>query len=323
MDAIPSVVRSAIWFGLLALVFLIAAVYFLTTPASVATVPVRAATAPKSAAAVATGATAASKNVAAAPVGTAASSKAAATAGVSTAAAPKSIVVAQNLCVHGADGAIVCGPVAKRGNEPSPFDRPGVAQPVPLAPSVAEPPPVQRRTARRVERHVRSARHVYHPPYSRELERHPPRRIAHEEARRWHTLRDRQPPPRIEREPPMHYSTADWRRRESERAWTRAKREHVVSRYADRGPPPRLYREQAVEFAELERRTRALEQEVQVLRAERDAALRHVELRDVRRTYHEPPRSYREAEAPYERRAIRRGVNHRYVDPERNPLTIK
>ena len=323
MYAIPSVVRSAIYFGVLALVFLIAAVYFLTTPASVATVPVNAATAPKGASpAVSTAATPKS----APPAVSAAAAPKSASPAVSTAAVPKRLVVAQNLCVHGADGAIVCGPVAKRGNEPSPFDRPGVAQPVPLGPTVAEPPPEHHRTARRVERHVRAPKHVYHRPYPRELERHPPRRIAREDARRWYhedarhlrTIRDPRSPLRIEREPPAHYSVVNRRHRESERALRRAEREYPAHRYADRGPPPMppRYREQAVQFAELERRTRALEQEVQVLRAERDAALRHVERRDAgRRVYHEPPPRYRGA--PDERIAAKRAVRHRYMDPDR------
>ena len=344
MRAIPHEIRSALSFALVALVFLIAAVYFLTTPASVANVPASAAAASKSAANVPASAATASKStaavpadtvaasnkVAAAPAGAAASSKAAAAAPASAAAAPKNIVVAQNLCVHGADGAIVCGPPANRGVDapPSPFDRPGGAKPIELAPSVAEPGPMPRRAARRVERHVGPARHVYRPPPPREFESHPPRRTAREDARRWYhedarhvqTVRDPRSPLRIEREPPVRYSMADWRRRESEHALTHAKREHAVRRYADHAPPPpppRLNREQAVQFAELERRTRALEQEVRVLRTQRDAALRHVEHRDASRVYHQPPPRYREAEAPYERNAARRNVNHRYVDPDR------
>src|SRR5579862_6890385 len=47
---------------------------------------------------------------------------------------------AQNVCVHGADGAIVCGPVADRNNRQStnPFDQPGVAQPIDPSPSIAD-----------------------------------------------------------------------------------------------------------------------------------------------------------------------------------------
>jgi hypothetical protein len=325
MRAIPYDVRSALSFALLAVVFLIAAVYFLTTPASVANVPVSAAATPKSAATVAADTVAASKNAAAAPVGAAAASKAAATAPVSAAAAPKSVVVAQNLCVHGADGAIVCGPVAKRGNDPSPFDRPGVAQPVPLAPMIAEPPPAPRRAARRVERHVGPAKHVYRPLHSRELEGHPPRRIAREHTRHLPTVRDPRSPLRLEREPPVPHRMADWRRRESERALRHAEREHAVRRYADRGPPPapRLDREQAVQFADLERRTRALEQEIRVLRAERDSALRHVERRDtVRRIYHEPRSRYRQAQPRYEPEpsSVAQRTGHRPVDRYRRSL---
>ena len=334
MRAIPSVVRSAIWFALLALVVLIAAVYFLTAPASVATVPVGAATAATSAATVPAGANTVSKSVAAAVVGTAASSKAVATPAVSAAAAPKSIVVVQNLCVHGADGAIVCGPVAERGGSsaPSPFDRPGVAQPVPLAPGIAEPPPARHRTVRSVERHMRAPKHVYHRPHPRELERHPPRRIAHEDARRWyhedarhlHTIRDPRAPLRIEGEPPVHHSAAE-RRRESERASRRAEREYPARRYADRGPPPppRLHREQAVQFADLERRTRALEQELRVLRAERNAALRQAERRDAGRPlYRKPPPRHRAGETRYEPEpsSVARRAAHRPVDRYRRSV---
>ncbi len=58
---------------------------------------------------------------------------------------PVSVAAAQNVCVHAADGAIVCGPVADRGNNstPNPFDRPGVAQPITPSPPAVEPGPVR------------------------------------------------------------------------------------------------------------------------------------------------------------------------------------
>ena len=138
-----------------------------------------------------------------------------------------------------------------------------------------------------------------------------------------HAERDRRPPPGFERAPPVRRSAADWRRREEiehERALTR---ERAARRYADRGPPPpppRVHREQAVQFADLERRTRELERELRVLRADRDAALRQAERRDAgRRHYHKPPPRYREGETRYERErsAIGQRASHRHVDRNR------
>ncbi len=247
---------------------------------------------------------------------------------VSFLTAPVSVAAAQNVCVHAADGAIVCGPVANRGNNstPNPFDRPGVAQPITPSPPAVEPKPVQGRTARESERNVRPPKHVYRPALPRELERHPQRRITREAAQRLHAERDRRPPSLVEREPPAHYSAADLRRheRERERALTRAKREHTARRYADRGPPtpPRIYRERPVHFADLERRMRELERELRALRVDRDEAVRRAERRDAdRRSYRKPPPRYRERETRHEgeRSAIGQRVSNRHVNRDRQP----
>ena len=211
-----------------------------------------------------------------------------------------SVAAAQNVCVHSADGAIVCGPVANRGaSAPSPFDRPGGARPITLSSTAAVPEPAQRRAAHEARRHVPPPRYRYRLTPPRELERRAPRQIAGEDARRPYVEHDRQPPPGFEREPPARHSAADWRRYESEResASTRARRERATRRYDDRDPPPpsHVRREQPDQFADLERRTREVERELQALRAERNESLRQAERQDVgRRFYREPPARYRE-----------------------------
>lgn len=162
------------------------------------------------------------------------------------------VASAQNVCVHGADGAIVCGPVAQSTDtaNPSPFDQPqpGLSQPPMVAPPAASPPPAA-------------------PP--RVAERHPPRRIAREDLRRRYAERDMPPPRRVERDLPPPRNAA---------------RQLPPPRYAERGPPnryseatrgpPERLRERPLPPDMMVRRYEArldeLEREVRALRAERD-----------------------------------------------------
>jgi hypothetical protein len=167
------------------------------------------------------------------------------------------VAAAENVCVQAADGAIVCGPVAQGKNSPSPspnpFDQPpqNYAPPAGAAPpSVAAHKPPPGRTIREAHRDTPPPRHVYRQPPSRDLDRHPPRRIAREDVRRLQAERDHRPPPRAERERPIRYSDAGRRQFERDR---------------ERMPPPRV--EMANRY---DARLRDLEREVRALRAERE-----------------------------------------------------
>jgi hypothetical protein len=198
--------------------------------------------------------------------------------------------VAQNVCVHAADGAIVCGPVAPENKQSaSPFDQPqpSVAQPsIPSSPAATPPAPPPSRAVRDAHRDVRPPKQAYRQPPPREFDRRPPppRRVAHEDARRLQAERDRRPPRHLDREPPMRFS--DIARRPHDRP-----RERVVMR-SDRDMAPRQY----------ESRLRELEREVHALRAEREQALRHVADRRP------PPRELRRDE--------------RYAPPQRPPRNV-
>lgn len=198
-----------------------------------------------------------------------------------------------NVCVHAADGAIVCGPVAQNNKpDPSPFDQPqqAIAPPGnPVAPTAAlpaaEPRPLRRPPVREATRAVRPPKHVYRQPPPREFDRHPPppRRIAREDVRRREAERDHRPPPRVERERPVRLSEADRRR---------------IDRNRER-PPMHIDREMAAR--QYDNRLRELEREVRALQADRDMALRRTAdrrplPRDLRRDERydaEPPRVHR------------------------------
>ena len=175
-------------------------------------------------------------------------------------------VAAQNVCVHGADGAIVCGPVASTGgNGPGPGAGPGGGGPNPWdKPAQNFRPPsdrpgqfVDRRTplrraVREAERHAPPPRHAYREPPPRDLERRPPpRHIAREDARR--------------------YSERDYR------SFPPPQADRVRSaRYPDRYPDMerRRYDEQRGQGMPIdpryEARLRELEREIRELRGERD-----------------------------------------------------
>jgi len=205
---------------------------------------------------------------------------------------------AQNVCVHGADGAVVCGPVADRNDKPSanPFDQPGVAQPINQPPPIAERKPLPRRAVHEAERHAPPPpRHAYRqPPPPRELSR----RLPPREADRRPPLREadrRLPPPsrEFDRRPPSRQAAREDARRYAER--------NGLPPHADRGPPPR-YSEAERHQSERDRyreamrgerdrpppgyeaRLRELEREIRALRAERDQERYAVPQRLPRRT---------------------------------------
>jgi hypothetical protein len=198
---------------------------------------------------------------------------------------------AQNVCVHAADGAIVCGPVAQENkSSANPFDQPqpGVAQPgLPSSPAAAPGPPPNR-AVRDAPRDVRPPKQAYRQPPPRELDRRPPpsRRIAREDVRQLQAERDHRPPRRLNREPPMRFTDVERRRQDRPR-------ERVVMR-SDREVAPRQY----------ESRLRELEREVHALRADRERALRHVADRRP------PPRE------------LRRDERDRYALPQRPPRKV-
>lgn len=189
----------------------------------------------------------------------------------------------QNVCVHAADGAVVCGPVAQsqhRGS-PSPFDQPGGAQPYnpygnPAGGDVMRRPP-PRRAVREAEHEARSPRHAYREPPPREYTRRPPpQRVAREEMRRQQAERDLPPPPRgAERDRPPRYSEADRRGSPHSR---------------DMGPRPDD-RDVAM-LRRYDERLQELEREVRVMREQRDMTLRRdpyvVSQRGMRRPPREP-----------------------------------
>jgi len=213
-------------------------------------------------------------------------------------------VAAQNVCVHAADGAIVCGPVAQRNSSPtpSPFDQPpqgvtGVAQPSNPLPPAAELKPLHRPAVREATRGVRPppAKHVYRQPPARELDRRPPppRRIAREDVWRLQAERDHRPVRRVERERPIRYSEAERRRHEINRGrpLPRVDRDVVASRY--------------------DSRLRELEREVRALRSDREVAMRRTADRRP------PPRELRRDEREryaVSQRAPRKAARDRYSD---------
>ena len=209
--------------------------------------------------------------------------------------------VAQNVCVQGADGAIVCGPVAQRNNNaaPNPFDQPAqnIAQPPNALPPAAEPKPLRAPPMRQPARDVRPppTKNVFRQPPPRELDRRPPppRRLAREDVRRQEAERDRPPPRGVERERPIRYSEAERRRHEinNERPLQRVDRNVVASRY--------------------DSRLRELEREVHALRAEREIAMRRTAERRP------PPRELRRDEREryaVSQRAPRRAARDRSSD---------
>jgi hypothetical protein len=151
---------------------------------------------------------------------------------------------AHNVCVHAADGAIVCGPVAevKATASPSPFDQPGVAQPIAPAPP---PPGAPAKTAQRSAPQAgHLPKHVYRGPPPKFDVR--PQRIARQEPRRL-TERSQLPPSR--------HVTRDRHEHERNVVPTRVDREAAMMRHYDE-------------------RLRELEREVRALRADREAAWR-------------------------------------------------
>jgi len=234
---------------------------------------------------------------------------------------------AENVCVHAADGAIVCGPVTSQNANPSTNPTPGPsANPSPspspssgpsASPSknpfdlpattfvpqgdAAPPPATARRPSlshapREAKRHVAPPKHVYRQPPPREFERRPPpRRIAREDMLRREAERGHRPPPRLDRERPVRYSEAERRRHE-------VNRERPMPRFDRDGPPPRPY----------EARLRELEREVRMLRGEREAALRRgPERRDIAQ------QNYRGRPPPP--RYADRDMHDRYGMPQRPP----
>jgi hypothetical protein len=199
----------------------------------------------------------------------------------------------QNVCVHAADGAIVCGPVTPE-NKPStanPFDQPqpSVAQPsIPASPAAAPPPPPPSRAVRQTHRDAPPPRHAYRQPPLREFDRRPapPRRVAHEDARQLQAEGNHRPPRRLDREPPMRFT--DIERRRYDRPQER------VAMRSERDMPPRQY----------ENRLRELEREIHALRAEREQAMRHVADRRP------PPRE------------LRRDERDRYGPPPQPPRNV-
>ncbi len=184
---------------------------------------------------------------------------------------------AQNVCVHGADGAIVCGPVADRNGRQggNPFDQPGVAQPIDPSPSIADRRPPGRRPYHEADRRAPPPRHAYRqpPPLPNEMSRRMPPR----EADRRPPLREadrRMPPPsrEFDRRPPPRQAL-----REDDR------------RYADRGPPPpRANRAPPPRYSEADRHQSERDRYREAMRVDRDrppvdydARLRELE-REVR-----------------------------------------
>jgi hypothetical protein len=166
---------------------------------------------------------------------------------------------AQNVCVHGADGATVCGPVADRNDRQgsNPFDQPGVAQPINPSPSVVDRRPPARRAYHDAERRPPPPRHAYRqpPPPPNEMSRRMPPREA-----------DRRPPPR-EADRRMPPPSREFDRRPPPR---QALREDD-RRYADRGPPPpRTNRAPPPRYSEADRRQSERDRYRQAMRVERD-----------------------------------------------------
>jgi len=114
---------------------------------------------------------------------------------------------AQNVCVHGADGGIVCGPVANAGGNgpgagpgggPNPWDKPAQNfRPSDRPGPFVERRPLPRRAVHEAGRRPPPRQAYREPPPSRDFERRPPpRQAGREDMRRRYSERDfRQPPP--------------------------------------------------------------------------------------------------------------------------------
>jgi hypothetical protein len=232
---------------------------------------------------------------------------------------------AENVCVHAADGAIVCGPVTSQSASPSATPAPGPsANPAPSPSSsasatpsknpfdlpattfvpqgdAAPPPAAARKPAlsrapHEAKRHVASPKQAYRQPPPREFDRRPPpRQIARDEMLRREAARGHRPPPHFDRERPIRYSEAERRRYE-------VNRERPMPHFDRGGPPPRQY----------EARLRELEREIRMLRGQREAALhRGPDQRDIARPNYRgrpPPPGYAD-----------RDMRDRYGTPQRPP----
>jgi hypothetical protein len=233
---------------------------------------------------------------------------------------------AENVCVHAADGAIVCGPVTTQSASPTPaptpsaspssgasanpsaspstsssknpFDLPAttfVPQGDAAPPPAAARKPALNRPPQMAKRHVAPPKHAYRQPPPHEFDRRPPpRQIARDEMLRREAARGHRPPPHYDRERPVRYSEAERRRHE-------INRERPMPRF-DRDVPPRQY----------EARLRELEREIRMLRGQREAALhRAPDRRDIARPAYggrPPPPRYAD-----------RDMRDRYGMPQRPP----